>query len=133
MRIKSLKIDNQILISPIRIKQVLAYNGFSWVNSSEIENAILEIKDNKLIWHSGIWYYGITGENLIWYNGIFRGGEWNGSLWVNGFFDGGVFNSGKFEAGKVSGGLIKKEADFSGEADMRFLQNQIDSNAKDDK
>lgn len=77
--------------SQSKIDQILESNGFFWMIDSEIENAILEIKKNTIIWHDGKYYSG------NWKYGIFKSGEFFGK-WENGIFENGEF-FGKWESG----------------------------------
>ena len=121
-RIKSLKFENKIYKDPIVIESILLKNGFNWLNIAEIENAILEIKKDKLYWNSGIWYFGdwhygiwLDGifkygnwYNGVWYNGIFKNGTWHNGIWMNGEFEGGEFLDGEFRKGNRKGEKIEK-------------------------
>ena len=91
MRYKELKIDGKVLTSQSKIDSALESNGFYWVVDSEIENAVLEITKNTLIWHNGTFYSG------KWHYGIFKDGIFNG-VWINGIFENGIFR-GKCESG----------------------------------
>ena len=107
MRIKSLTYKNKIYNNPKEIEKILLNNNFNWLNLSEIENAIIEIKNNKIYWKSGIWYYG-DWEYGIWLDGIFKYGNFKGGVWLNGLFKNGTFKNavwmnGTFENGTFSG------------------------------
>jgi len=126
-RIKSLKIENNTYIDQFIIHKLLLKNGFNWLNKAEIENAVLEVKSDKLYWHSGIWYYGewvygiwLDGifrygdwKNGVFYNGIFENGNWHNGVFLNGEFKGGNFLNGEFRNGIRSGGTFKIETDVN--------------------
>lgn len=69
-----------------QINDILSRNKFYWMIDSEIEDAIIEIKKNTIIWHGGKYYSG------NWYYGIFKKGEfygtWENGIWENGTFEG---------------------------------------------
>jgi hypothetical protein len=82
------------------IENYLYSSPFYWILDCELDNVILEIKDNILYFKSGIFYWG------IWYwgvfeNGEFRSGDWNGGIFFNGLFKGnwknGVWKGGTFK------------------------------------
>jgi len=73
------------------ITEILEQKKFHWLIDSEVESAKIEIKNNTLIWHSGIFYSG------YWHYGIFKGGDFYG-VFENGIFENGNFK-GKFESG----------------------------------
>ena len=74
------------------ISKNLVGEGFSWLVDSTIENAVLEIRNNTLIWHKGDFYEG------DWHYGIFKDGRFCGN------WEGGIFEAGVFE-GKWLGGI----------------------------
>jgi hypothetical protein len=126
MRIKSLKLGNKNLTDAFDIKTSLMKHGLNWLNEAEIENAIIEIKNNKLYWYSGIFYFG-TWEDGIWLNGSFKWGDWlngvfyNGEfrgIWHNGIFMNGVFLGGEFKAGVFRDG-DKKGGKFFDEKEIK--------------
>lgn len=91
MRYEELVVDGKILKSQSKINQILSSHGFNWIIDSEIENSKLEIKNDTIIWHSGVFYSG------IWEYGIFKSGKFYGTF-ENGIFEGGDFN-GKWISG----------------------------------
>jgi hypothetical protein len=67
-----------------KIINILKEHKFYWLIDSEFEDAIIEIKNDTVIWESGnylsgCWNYG------IWLNGNFHG------KWENGIFENGNF------------------------------------------
>lgn len=102
-RIKSLKFENKTYTDQTIISKLLLKNGFNWLNNAEIENAVLEIKSDKLYWHSGIWYYGVWVYG-IWLDGIFRYGDWRDGVFYNGVFENGIWYNGVFMNGEFKGG-----------------------------
>jgi hypothetical protein len=121
MRIKKLIFEDKPYTDPVLIESLLQKNSLSWLNKAEIENAIVEIKDSKLYWHRGIWYYGdweyglwLDGEfrygnwyNGVWYNGTFKNGTWHNGIFMNGVFENGEFLDGEFRDGVKKGGDFK--------------------------
>jgi hypothetical protein len=67
-----------------QINEILSKNKFYWLIDSEIEDAVIEIKKDTLIWHKGSYYSG------NWFYGIFKGGVFYG-VWQNGIFENGDF------------------------------------------
>lgn len=100
MRIKRLIIGNEFITNNYDIKTTLNNYGFNWLNDVEIDNAVIEIKNGKIYWHSGIFYYG-TWEYGIVLNGEFRYCEWKNGIFYNGKFRGvwmdGIFVNGIFD------------------------------------
>lgn len=91
MRYTELKYDNKTYTIESQINKILENQKFYWLLDSEFENAVLEIKKDTLIWHSGDFFSG------NWHYGIFKGGSFNGN-WENGIFENGSF-SGKWLSG----------------------------------
>jgi hypothetical protein len=91
MRYIELKKGNKIINSQREIDKILELEGFNWLVDSEIEEAKIEIKNNTLIWHGGVFYSG------NWEYGIFREGEFYGK------FINGIFESGEFKGNWISG------------------------------
>lgn len=73
------------------ILNILRKENFFWLIDSEVSDAIIEIKNNTLIWHNGTY---LSGD---WYYGIFKRGNFFGN-WQNGIFEHGYF-SGKWNSG----------------------------------
>jgi len=91
MRFRELD-DNGIKYTKVKdINKILEKNNLHWLIDSEIEEASIEVKNQTLIWNSGIFFAG------NWHYGIFRNGEFYG-VWENGIFEGGVFK-GVFKSG----------------------------------
>jgi hypothetical protein len=67
------------------ILEILKREGFHWLIDSEISEAKIEIKNNTLIWHDGLY---LSGD---WYYGIFKSGHFFGN-WLNGIFEHGYFD-----------------------------------------
>lgn len=91
MRFKEVLYNDNKYTSPKLIDQILEIENLHWLVDSEIENAVIEIKKNTIIWHSGNFYSG------NWYYGIFKNGEFYG-IFENGIIEGGIFK-GKFKSG----------------------------------
>ncbi len=112
MRIKKLIYEDRVVDDPIIIRSLLEENNLVWLNKAEIENAVLEIKDGKLYWHRGVWFFGNL-DYIIWLDGEFRGGEWYNGVWYNGVFKNstwhnGIFMNGVFENSKFVSGEFRK-------------------------
>lgn len=56
---------------------------FPWVLNADIKDAVLGMKNNKLVWYNGIWQDGYWYSG-IWLNGIWKNGNWNSGIWKNG-------------------------------------------------
>jgi hypothetical protein len=106
IRIKRLIISGKSYTDSKEIKTLLLKYNFNWLNLSEIENAIIEIKNNKILWHIGVWYYGDWIDG-VWLDGIFKHGDFKSGTWYNGTFEGGkfsgIFMNGIFEKGEFNG------------------------------
>ena len=76
MRYIELLIDGKSIKSQSKIDSILKSKNLNWVIDSEIENAVIELKNNTIIWHSG-YFFG------NWINGIFEGGKFMGN-WKSG-------------------------------------------------
>lgn len=85
MRFKQLLHNSKIYKIESEIVKILMDNNFHWLVDSETENAEIEIKNNTIIWHDGIFSSG------DWYYGIFKKGEFYGT-WEGGIFEKGLFN-----------------------------------------
>ncbi len=91
MRYLELVYDDKKYTKESQINDILSKNCFYWLIDSEIEDAIIEIKKNTIIWHmgnyySGNWYYGIFKKGNfygVWESGIFEGGNFRGK-WIDG-------------------------------------------------
>lgn len=121
MRIKELIYKGKSYTEQVLIENHLYKHGFNWLNKAEIENAIIEIKDGKLYWHSGVWYYGDFGYGIwldgifksgnftgVWHNGLFKNGTFSG-IWMNGNFENGDFLKGEFRKGIMKGEVKNDE------------------------
>jgi hypothetical protein len=72
MGIIELKYSDKSITTKSEILKKLKELGFNWLIDSEVENAIIEIKKDTLIWHEGIFKYG------DWKYGIFKNGAFFG-------------------------------------------------------
>lgn len=50
--------ENDIHTNQMEIENILIKEGFEWLTNCEIENSVIEIENNKLIWHNGIFHSG---------------------------------------------------------------------------
>jgi hypothetical protein len=91
MGILELKYNDKTITTPSQITQKLKEDGFYWLVDSEVEDAIIEIKKNTIIWHEGIFKYG-NWEYGIFKNGGFYG-TWENGIWEDGTFKG-IWKSG---------------------------------------
>jgi hypothetical protein len=91
MKIKELKYNNNVYTNINKINEILKAEKFYWLIDSELENAVIEIKNNTIIWYDGDY---ISGN---WYYGIFKDGNFYG-IWENGIWEGGNF-SGTWKSG----------------------------------
>lgn len=93
---------------------------FPWLKKAKFENAIIEIKNNKVIWHNGHWIdgrfgdeYNSYGEGIhesraiwkdgIWENGTWVRGYWHNGIWKNGEWRGGIWHNGVWKNGRFWG------------------------------
>lgn len=81
-----LKYDDKTYTTPNQIIDILKKEKLYWLIDSETDKAIIEIKNNTLIWHEGIF---MSGD---WKYGIFKNGgfygTWENGIWEDGYFDG---------------------------------------------
>jgi hypothetical protein len=77
--------NNKVFTNKKDISRILKENNFYWLIDSEVSEAVIEIKNKTLIWHSGFY---LSGD---WYYGIFKSGHFFGN-WLNGIFEDGYFN-----------------------------------------
>ena len=77
MDVIELRYNEKSYTNKKQILQILESEKFYWLIDSEVDGAIIEIKNNTLIWHEGIY---ITGN---WKYGIFKNGGFYGK-WENG-------------------------------------------------
>ena len=89
--IKELTYDDTTHTNQNKIISLLNEHNLTWLIDSEVNNAIIEIKNDTLIWYDGEFLFG------DWYYGIFKKGTFYGN-WKNGIFEGGVFK-GSWESG----------------------------------
>jgi len=80
-----MRCDGKTFVDEKEINQILQSKKFYWLIDSEIDNAIIEIKKETIIWHSGDFYSG------KWRYGIFKGGSFYGT-WESGIFENGIFD-----------------------------------------
>ena len=84
MGIIELKIGNKSITNKKDILKYLTEYKFYWLIDSEVDEAIIEIKKDTLIWHEGVFKYG------KWKFGIFKNGTFYGT-WENGIWESGTF------------------------------------------
>jgi hypothetical protein len=106
-RIIKLLYKDKTYINHVHIDNIITECNLKWLDKCEIENAIIEIKDNKLYWHQGIFFYGDM-KYCIWLNGIFRSGNFNGGVFYNGRFESGDFN-GVLMNGDFNGNMLGED------------------------
>jgi hypothetical protein len=83
-----------------------------WVFNADIENAVIGLDGDYLVWYSGIWHDG-AWKGGKWLKGTFAGGTWEkGDFW-RGTFVGGTWKIGRFFGGTFAGGTWK-DGDFYG-------------------
>lgn len=85
MRYEELRCDGKTFTSETEINRILKSRKFYWLIDSEIEDAIIEIKNDTLVWHKGNYYSG------TWPYGIFKNGSFHG-IWKCGIFENGNFD-----------------------------------------
>lgn len=99
-RIKKLTINNEVYETTNYIHQKLAETIHSWILECELENVILEIKDDVLYFKGGIFYWG------YWKWGVFDGGEFRSGIWDGGILRNGIFK-GEYKRMVHKGGEMK--------------------------
>lgn len=91
MGILELKRGDKTYTNPRDILRILESEEFYWLIDSEVDGAKIEIVNNTVIWHEGIF---MTGN---WKYGIFKNGGFYGN-WENGIWEEGYFN-GNWKSG----------------------------------
>jgi hypothetical protein len=91
MGILELNYNGKNYTSSRDILNILRNLKFYWLIDSECEDAVIEIKNDTLIWHEGLY---LSGN---WKYGIFKNGGFYGN-WKNGIWEDGYFN-GNWESG----------------------------------
>lgn len=99
-RIKKLILEGEVYQTTNYILQKLSETSHNWILRCEIDDVVIEIKDNILYFKSGIFYWG------YWKWGVFDGGEFRSGIWNGGIFRDGTFN-GKYKKMVKIGGNIK--------------------------
>lgn len=106
VRFKKLTYNNKVYENSKQIEEFLYTTPYSWLLECELDEVVLEIKNNILYWKSGILYWGTT-EWMVWESGEFRSGTWTGGIFFDGIFKGtwenGVFKNGQFKGIKQKG------------------------------
>ena len=80
-----LRYEGKTYTTKNHILEVLSKEKLYWLIDSEVNKAIIEIQNNTLIWHEGIYMSG------NWHYGIFKNGGFYGT-WENGIWEDGYFN-----------------------------------------
>ena len=99
MRYLELKYNGKVFTNEKEINKILQSNKFYQLIDSEIENSVLELKKDTIIWHSGDFYSG------NWYYGVFKGGSFHGT-WENGIFE---IKQNNYEKKKTSSKVCRQE------------------------
>jgi len=91
MNFSELRYKGKTYTNKNQIVEILNQLKLYWLIDSEVDNAIIEIEKETVIWHDGIFMNG------NWHYGIFKGGEFYGN-WENGIWEDGYFN-GNWKSG----------------------------------
>jgi hypothetical protein len=91
MGILELKYSGKTYTNTREIYNLLNQKQFYWLIDAEVDSAKIEILNDTLIWHEGIFMSG------NWYYGIFKNGGFYGK-WLNGIFEDGYFD-GEWRSG----------------------------------
>ena len=103
MRIKKLFTSARVLSLPSEIHRFLIDNDIDWLARAEIENAIIEItEDKKIHWLMGTWF-----------NGHWHGDTWRDGTWYDGYWHQGEWLNGKWHSGKQLAGEFETESQYS--------------------
>ena len=86
MDVIELRYNEKSYTNKKQILQILESEKFYWLIDSEVDGAIIEIKNNTLIWHEGIYMTG-NWKYVIFKNGGFYG-KWENGIWEDGYFGG---------------------------------------------
>lgn len=98
MRFISLILDGKTVSNQEDISRLLTTRGFGWLLKCEFANAKVEVKNDVLIWHAGIFYWG------YWCWGVFAGGDWRSGHWMGGIWQNGIWRRGTWHNGVWKGG-----------------------------
>ena len=110
MKYKKLILGNdETLTLPSDIKNFIKQSKHSWLLKAEIDDAVIEIKNDKVIWHMGTWYSG------HWYGDIWKDGTWNSGHWHDGTWYDGLWRNGTWHKGTWKDGIYEKGDWRSGE------------------
>lgn len=82
-RFIKLTTDTSVYNNTKPIEKYLATTEFDWLLNCELDNVVLEIRDNILYWKSGVMYWG------DWKWGVFESGEIRSGTWHGGIKLGG--------------------------------------------
>lgn len=80
-----------------KIFSILKESKLFWLIDSEFTDAIIEIKNDTIIWHNG---HFLSGD---WHYGIFKDGKFYGN------FINGIFENGHFQGKWISGVNLSKK------------------------
>ena len=58
-----------------------AYQKFPWLKKAELENAMIDISKDWLVWEDGVWKGG------TWKGGTWKGGIWKCGIWKDGVWE----------------------------------------------
>lgn len=112
MRCKELINNNSTITLPSKIKKVLSDKKKDWLLKAEFDNAIIELRGDKVIWHMGTWHrghwHGDKWMDGIWHNGFWHQGEWQNGTWYNGTWIDGIWHNGVWKKGNWKGGEKRK-------------------------
>ena len=92
-----------IIINGVEANSRVLESKFPWLKVGGFKEAVIEVKDNMLIWKGGYWKYGIW-KCGIWEDGLFLGGVWKDGYWKYGIWKGGYWKCGIWEGGTWEGG-----------------------------
>lgn len=77
-----------------------AEKKFPWLKKAKFESAVIDIRENHLIWKGGVW------NNGIWESGYWEDGHWEGGIWESGIWNSGYWECGFWNGGTWKGGLM---------------------------
>ena len=105
-RFKSLELESGKITSNRLIEEYLFQSPFFWLLECEVDEAELKVKDEILIWKSGLFYWGHWKWGVF-ESGEFRSGDWYGGIFLKGIFKGtwhcGAWKGGVFSGNDLSG------------------------------
>jgi hypothetical protein len=85
-----------------RLTMDMLKSRYPWVLEANIENAVIGLDNDGIVWYNGIWHDGAWKDGK-WLKGTFAGGTWGRGEFYGGTFTGETWKSGEFWRGTFNG------------------------------